>query len=153
MSTKEKDQPKIEKTVATNEQLANLLPIHINEDGVLDSIFNRMDATETKDMMEATSNYLDMAAWEGKDALEGKDFVFTGLTNFNTVDKQSGETKTMPAVQLVDREGKQWIFAGAVVVSALKRVEKMPCPVRIVRGAMKKASGGGSYYDSRVFVI
>jgi hypothetical protein len=44
------------------------------------------------------------------------------------------------------------VFGGAVVVSALKKVDKIPVPVKITRGNMVKTANG-SYYDCRVFVL
>ena len=145
-STKEVENKNTGLEKVSKEKLDMMMPDDLNEDDFLNAVFDTLEGTDAKELVEVTSNYLDMKTWDDEEAKIGKGFIFTGMTVL-TIDG-----KDIPAVKLLDRNRKAWVFGGAVVVSALKKVDKIPVPVKITRGNMVKTANG-SYYDCRVFVL
>lgn len=139
--------PETSNAVATVD-IGALMPNDLNTDEVLDNVFDQLHAAKEKgNLTEVTSNYLDLST-----LTDGKDygFIFAGMTTFTK--PETGES--LPAVILIDEETRsRKITAAAVVVSNLSKVEKIPCAVILRNEGKKKSASGGSYYNTRVFVL
>lgn len=83
--------------------------------------------------------------WENME--EGKYvFIFTGTTSW--VDNSPmGAGKTVTAVKLEDREGKEWICAAGVLVQALILITQLPCLIRVEYKGKKKSRSGNNFFN------
>lgn len=73
-------------------------------------------------------------------------FIFTGTTSW--VDNTPrGGGKTVTAVKLEDRDGKQWICAASLIVEALTQVQSMPCMIRVEYKGKKTSKSGNTFFD------
>jgi hypothetical protein len=79
-------------------------------------------------------------------------YLFTGITSWKGKDQRTGEEKVIPAVQLTDEEGKEFICAAKLIVDNCSQITQMPCLIRVVHGGKKKASSGNMYFDLKVQV-
>jgi hypothetical protein len=78
-------------------------------------------------------------------------FIFTGTTSWIDNSPQGGG-KTVTAVKLEDREGKEWICAAKLIVDNLSRVQVMPTMCRVIYGGTKKSKSGNKFFDLTVQV-
>lgn len=74
--------------------------------------------------------------------------VFKSMTTFKG--EKGGE---VPAVELVNEKRETFINGNTVLVNSLRKVQKMPCLVRIITGIKTKSANGGSYLDMEVLVL
>lgn len=135
-------------TTSKNVDVAMLMPHDLGDEDVLDNVFNQLEDGKTKrTLSEVTSDYLRL-----EDLNEGRDypFIFTGMGRMSIVDKNTGEEKEIEVVNLLSKERQSLSCGAAVVVSALKKVDKIPCGI-IISVTGKKP--GKDYYNARVSVL
>ena len=117
----------------------------LENDEVLDKLFDTVEGKKANQGQELTSDYLDLNTFQDH---EERNYIFTGMTTFTKPD--TGEV--IPAVNLLSKERKNYICASTLIVQSLRKVEKLPCAVRIQVNGKKKGQKG-SYFDVRVFVF
>lgn len=74
--------------------------------------------------------------------------IFTGMTTFKG--DKGGE---VPAVSLINETGMSFINGNTVLVNSLRKVQQLPCFVKIVTGKRQKSASGGAYLDMEVYVL
>lgn len=152
-----KEAVKQQKTEQATENVSNLpaksqvnfdtmLPADISDDDYLSDVFKEMAARhKAQKSHEITANYLTFDDWQKG---EERHYIFAGMTTMQVPDRETGEMKEMAAVKLVDENRAQWITGATVVVSSLKKLDKVFAPVTIQCNGKAKGKG---YYDIRVF--
>ena len=109
-------------------------------------IFEKMDDSQLETLGGAEY-------WDWSKAKEGTYvFLFTGITSWKGTDQRTGDAREVPAVQLTDKDGKEWICAGKLLVDNCSPIQVMPCLIRIVYAGRKKANNGNQYFDLKVQV-
>lgn len=157
MFTKEKKAETPNENPVTNTESKNemkkidpaaLMPHDLGDDEVLDNVFEQLNEGMAKrTLSEATSDYLRLEDFKDK---EERKYVFLNISKMEIEDKNTGEMKEIEVAQLLD-EGRQRLSCGAaVVVSSLKKVDKIPCGI-VIRVEGKKP--GKDYYNARVFIL
>jgi hypothetical protein len=78
-------------------------------------------------------------------------FIYTGNTSWVDNSPQ-GQGKTVNAVRLEDRDGKEWICAAKLLIDSLGKVQQLPCMVRIIYNGKKQSKSGNKFFDMSVQV-
>lgn len=125
---------------------ANLVHIGANTKTV-DELLTAMEDVSDELLEDQTSEYLSLN--EG----EVKNLLFTGFSEMNTKDDTTGADKVIKVACFTGKENKKYIYGGTVVVSALNRVQQMPCLVRLSHKGMVKGGNGKKYADINVSVL
>jgi len=121
----------------------------INQNLNSDDLAEMLKSFDTENgVFEVTSEYIDFD--EGIESL----FVFIGMTKIsNTFQKDSNDdsTKFVPAVKLIDEDGRTRVSASAVLVGACSELIA-PSPIKVIPTGMVKGKNG-TYQNLRVFVL
>lgn len=102
-----------------------------------DDLLDAADELDASAFEDAGAEYLELGEGETKTLiLESVDAEF------------EGDKGKMPAVILLGKENKRYIFAGTAAVNQCKRVaeKSLPCIVRFIHKGMKKSSKNGKDY-------
>lgn len=122
----------------------NLMPAHLEDDTILDGIFKMaMKKSAEGTLQELTSDYLNFDDFSDG---EKRPFIFLGMTEFKN--PETGEAQE--AVRLMSEERKTYITGSVILVNALKKVDKIPCGVVILKD---KKTAGKKYHNVRVFFL
>jgi hypothetical protein len=142
------EKTKKDKKETKDVNLEAIMPGDLGDDSVVDNVFDQI-ATRRKSntLAEVTSNYLKLEDFHEN---EERAFIFTDMGKMEIEDKNTGDGKTIEVVNLLDENRQRLSCGAAVVVSALKKVDKIPCGI-IIRVEGKKP--GKDYYNARVFVL
>ena len=124
--------------------LDTIMPEDLENDDVFDSIISQVEAkSKAGTLTEVTAGYLNFDDWKEN---EERPFVFLRMTTFTN--PETGEVQD--AVMLVDKERGSWITGSAILVQALRKVEKIPCGVMIKKYAK---IAGKRYHNVRVWAL
>lgn len=127
---------------------AVLMPHDLGDDQVLDNVFEQLkEGMIKKTLTEATSDYLRLEDFKDK---EERRYIFLNISKMEIENKNTGETKEIEVAQLLDENRQRLCCGAAVVVSSLKKVDKIPCGI-IIRVEGKRP--GKDYYNARVFIL
>jgi hypothetical protein len=70
---------------------------------------------------------------------------------FDGMDTATLDGKTVEVVRLIDSKGNRFIHGSTVLVNACKKLQTIPCMIRItVKPDMVKTNTGGKYFDLTV---
>lgn len=125
-------------------QTQELTAFNMNDLDFVNGVFDEAEGKKSNELSEVTAGYLDLNEFKKG---EERTYMFTAMTTFTT---NEGEVK--PAVVLMDRERANYICASTVIVTACRRLDKLPAMIRLqVNGKVKGKNG--DYFDVKVFVF
>jgi hypothetical protein len=116
----------------------NLVSIDHEKIQELQGLFKMFEQKETNEMASLTSEYLKME--ENK----SYSFIFVGMSTFTT---DQGEERE--CARLISKENQSFISGAAVLVSACKKITKIPKFIKIITGGKTKTANG-SYISMEV---
>jgi hypothetical protein len=123
-----------------NEQLNNALVLGKEPTVSFEEMFAIAEQADGKKMQSLSAEYLKL------ETDETYHFIFQGM------DKATLDGQEKEVVKLIDKAGRNFISAAAVLVTSCKKVQTLPCMVRVVTRKEIKAEKG-KYLDMSVFTF
>jgi hypothetical protein len=117
-----------------------------------------LESTPDEGMIEKTSEYFDFDKNTPSRQMQNGDkcynFIFEGMGTNEFKDPRTGELIEKEVVKISDPKTKQKFIHGAsVLVSTCKKLQSMPCFIRVIVAKEKIQGKQGEYLDIRVLTF